>query len=163
MMAKQWTAQVCYATYHTRTVRVEAETLKEALERAIEKAEASTDAPETVDDIGESFIDAVCEGYEDSASSASAKHVRIPDAFGEHGKIPLVRIDARPGGKGSVEVTNGCARIEFVGEGASITSKVCENAKVHGRTPVVSVRTERDGRLNVNVSGGRARVRIDQP
>ncbi|MEQ8827570.1 MAG: hypothetical protein RIC82_07335, partial [Parvibaculum sp.] len=60
---KKWTVQCGFAAYYANTVTVEADTLAEALERAIVAANES-DGWKPLDDCGPTFIDAAAEGDE---------------------------------------------------------------------------------------------------
>ena len=59
-MKKQFTVQCGYPAYYANTVIVEAETLDDALEKAIETAN-NDDGWRSIDHCGNTHVDAVCE------------------------------------------------------------------------------------------------------
>ena len=61
-MSRHFTIQCSYSSHHANTVTVEADTLEEALEKAIEAANQNPDGWRSTDHVTDSFIDAVCEG-----------------------------------------------------------------------------------------------------
>ena len=63
-MTKQFTVRCGFAAYHANTVSVEADTLEEALEKAIEVANQDPDW-KSVDHCGPSFVDACCMGRDE--------------------------------------------------------------------------------------------------
>mgnify|MGYP000388649288 CR=1 FL=1 len=62
-----YTIQVGYHVYYTSTVCVEAETPEEAMNKAILEADGNSDGWDSLDDVGDSYIDAICEGDHGSA------------------------------------------------------------------------------------------------
>ena len=117
-MKKSWTAQCSYAGYWSITVTVEAETLDEALDKAIETANQS-EGWRSSDHCGDTHVDAVCEGA-DADPWATDTALPVPDRFTEQGEPPIVTITdpAKPGG--GIEVTRGRALMRFRRPGAEI-------------------------------------------
>ena len=60
-MSRHFTVQCSYSSHHANTVTVEADTLEEALEKAIEAANEDPDGWRSTDHVTDSFIDAVCQ------------------------------------------------------------------------------------------------------
>ena len=60
-MSRLWTVQVGYNAHHCNTVTVEADTLDDALEKAIEAANEDAAGWRSTDDCSDSFVDTVCE------------------------------------------------------------------------------------------------------
>ena len=90
-MKKPYTVQCGYSTLFANTVTVEAETLEEALDKAIETANAD-DAWRSTDCCGATFVDAVCEGADADPWDPYAA-LPIPDRFTEQGEPPVVIAD----------------------------------------------------------------------
>ena len=61
-MTKPWTVQCSYMSHVANTVTVEADTLEEALEKAIEAANEDPAGWKSTGHVGDSYVDAVCEG-----------------------------------------------------------------------------------------------------
>ena len=80
-----------YASHYHNTVTVEADTLGEALEKAIEQA---GDDPhwKSVDQASQTFVDAVAEGMDADPWGDTA--IPVPDLFSEKGEPPVVTLTA---------------------------------------------------------------------
>ena len=61
-MSRPWTVQVGYNAHYCNTVTVGADTLEEALEKAIGAANEDAAGWRSTDHCSDSFVDAVCEG-----------------------------------------------------------------------------------------------------
>ena len=61
-MSRHFTVQAGYSTHYANTATVEADTLEEALEKAIEAANQNPDGWRSTDHVTDSFVDAVCQG-----------------------------------------------------------------------------------------------------
>ena len=100
-----------YASHYHNTVTIEADSLDEALEKAIEQA---GDDPhwKSVDQASQTFVDAIAEGEDADPWGDTA--LPIPDRFTENGEPPIVTLTGAcpPGG---IEVTGGTVRIRFAG------------------------------------------------
>ena len=97
-MKKSWTVQCGYTAHFANTLTVEAETLEEALEKAIETANAD-DAWRSTGRLSGTFVDAVCEGASADPRDTDAAWP-VPDRFTERGEPPVVTLTdpGRPGG-----------------------------------------------------------------
>ena len=157
-MKRPWTAQVSYAGYWANTVTVEADTLEEALEKAIETANNS-DAWKSLDHVGDSFVDAICEGA-DADPWATDAALPIPDRFAEQGEPPIVTlIDlARP--DGGLEVTRGRVLVRFRSDAGAVTAELCDPPHPPANSPLVTIRRSPTGLPDVTVTEGRARIRL---
>ena len=157
-MARHFTVQVGYAGYFANTVTVEAATLDEALEKAIEAANQS-DAWRSLDHCGDSHVDAVCEGADADPWAADAA-LPIPDRFTEQGEPPLITITdpAKPGG--GIEVTRGRVLLRFVSDAGTVTSELRDPPHPPANKPLVTIRRGPHGRPEVTVTEGRARIRL---
>ena len=153
-----YTVQASYPAYYANTVSVEAETLEEALEKAIE---AANDDPnwKSVDHCGPSFCDACCIGR-DADPWDDDKSVPVPARFTEHGAPPVVTLTG-PRPPGGIEVTGGAVRIRFVDRAATVTTEVSDPPPPPGGKPVVTVRPRPDRAPEVEVTRGKAIVRIE--
>ena len=87
-MKKSWTVQCGYTAHFVNTVTVEAETLEEALEKAIETANAD-DAWRSTGRLSRTFVDAVCEGADPRDTDAACP---VPERFTERGEPPVVTL-----------------------------------------------------------------------
>ena len=148
-----------YASHYHNTVTVEADTLDEALEKAIEQA---GDDPhwKPTDDCGPTFVDALAEGEDADPRGDTA--LPVPDRFTQNGEPPVVTLTGLrlPG---SIEVTGGVVRIRFVEAAGTVTTEAADPTDPPGNKPLVTVARRADGAPDVTVSGGRARVLILDP
>ncbi|MCY4548816.1 MAG: hypothetical protein OXC28_10645 [Defluviicoccus sp.] len=157
-MTRKFTVQVGYAGYYASTVTVEADTLDNALEKAIETANDSA-AWKSLDHVGDSFVDAVCEGA-DADPWNTGTSLPIPDRFTEQGEPPVVTITdpAKPGG--GIEVTRGRVLLRFTGDAGTVTSELRDPPHPPANKPLVTIRSGPGGRPEVTVTEGRARIRL---
>ena len=155
-----YTVQCGFASYHANTVTVEADTIEQALEKAIEKA---NDDPgwKSLDDCGPTHVHACCEG-EDADPWDRDKSLPVPARFTENGEPPLVTLTG-PRPPGGIGVTGGTVRIRFVDEAGAgtVTTEVSDPPLPPANKPVVTVRRGVDGAPSVDVTGGRAVIRLE--
>ena len=160
-----------YASHYHNTVTVEADTLDEALEKAIEQA---GDDPhwKSADYCSPTFVEALAEGEDADPWGDTA--ISVPDRFtGEpanatgsseraNGEPPVVTLTGlRP--PGGIEVAGGTVRIRFVEHAGTVTTETTDPPAPPANTPLVTVRRRTDGTPDVAVSCGRARVLILDP
>ena len=148
-----------YASHYRNTVTVEADTLGEALEKAIEQA---SDDPhwKSVDQAGQTFVEALAEGVDADPWGDTA--IPVPDRFTEKGEPPVVTLTGlRP--PGGIEVAGGTVRIRFVEDAGTVTTEVTDPPAPPDNKSLVTVRPRTDGAPDVALSGGRARVLILDP
>ena len=148
-----------YASHYHNTVTVEADTLDEALEKAIEQA---GDDPhwKSADYCGSTFVDAIAEGEEADPWGDTA--IPVPDHFTEKGEPPVVTLTGlRP--PGGIDVAGGTVRIRFIEHAGTVTTEATDPPAPPGNKPLVTVARRADGAPDVTVSGGRARVLILDP
>lgn len=156
-MKKSWTVRCGYAARFADTLTVEAETLEEALEKAVETAGADEDWRET-GDCSDIFVDAAWEGADTRDPEAAWP---VPDRFTERGEPPIITLtDPGRAGGGAVEVSRGRVLLRFETPGATLTSEVSDPPHPPANHPFVVVRRRADGAPDVTVTGGRARVRV---
>ena len=103
-MTKPWTVQCSYMSHVANTVTVEADTLEEALEKAIEAANEDPAGWKSTGHVSDSHVDAVCEGAD--ADPWGDGTLPIPDRFTERGEPPVVTLTG-PVPPGAVEVSGG--------------------------------------------------------
>ena len=158
-MKKPFTVQCGYTARFANTLTVEAETLEEALEKAIETANAD-DAWRSTGRLSRTFVDAVYEGASADPRDTDAA-CPVPDRFTERGGPPVVTLTdpGRPGG-GAIEVSGGRVLLRFETPEATLTSEVSDPPHPPGNKPLVTIRRRDDGTPDVTVTEGRARVRI---
>ena len=89
-MSRHFTVQCSYSSHHANTVTVEADTLEEALEKAIEAANQNPDGWRSTDHVSDTVIDAVCEGADRDPWGEGA--LPVPDRFTERGEPPVVTL-----------------------------------------------------------------------
>ena len=152
-----YTVQACYSAYHANTVEVEADTLEEALEKAIE---AANDDPnwKSLDHCGPTHVDACCMGRDEDPWDGD-KSLPVPARFTERGEPPVVTLTG-PRPPGGLEVTGGTVRIRFVDDAATVTTEVSDPPPPAGSKPVVTVRPRPDGAPDIEVRGGKVLVRV---
>ena len=123
-MSRQFTVQCSYVAHHANTVTVEADTLEEALEKAIEAANQNPDGWRSTDHVTDSFVDAVCQGADRDPWGEGA--LPVPDRFTERGEPPVVTLTdpGRPGG--GVEVSGGRVFLRFRSDAGTVTSELCD-------------------------------------
>ena len=156
-MSRQFTVQCGYPAYFANTVTVEAETLEEALEKAIETAN-NDEGWRPLDHCGNTHVDAVCEGADRDPWDRDAA-LPVPDRFTERGEPPLVTLTG-PAPPGSVGISGGKVRLRIENGIGTVVSELCDPPPPPGNRPLVTVRRRSDGAPEVAVTGGRARVRI---
>ena len=154
----QFTVQCGYPAFLANTVTVEADTLEEALEKAIEKA---NDDPgwKSLDHCGPTHVDACCEGADADPWDPEAT-LPVPERFTEKGEPPVVTLTgARP--PGGIQVSGGTVRLRFEGGAGTVTTEVSDPPPPPGNKLVVIVRPRPDRAPDVLVRGGKAIVRIE--
>ena len=156
-MTRPFTIQCGYSSHHANTVTVEAETLDEALEKAIEAANEDSAGWRSTDHVSDSFVDAVCEGADCDPWSDGA--LPVPGRFTEHGEPAVVTLSG-PVPPGAVEVSGGRVSVRIVHEYGTVTSEVCDPPHPATNKPLVTVSLGADGKPAVRVEGGKARIRI---
>ena len=157
-MTRAWTVQVGYNAHHCNTVTVEADTLDDALEKAIEAANEDPAGWRSTDHCSDSFVDAVCEGSSADPWDRDAM-LPVPDRFSEHGEPPVVTL-AGPVPPGAVRVSGGRVTIRFETEAGTISAEMRDPPHPPANKPLVTVSVGPDGKPRVEVEGGSARVRI---
>ena len=155
-MKKQFTVQCSYPAYYANTVTVEAETLDDALEKAIETAN-NDDGWRSIDHCGNTHVDSVCEGADGDPWGEGA--LPVPGRFSEHGEPPVVTLTG-PAPPGAVEVSGGRVLVRIVAEAGTVTSEVRDPPHPPANKPLVTVSLDAAGKPAVKVEGGSARVRI---
>ncbi len=155
-----YTVQAAYAGYFANTVSVEADTLEEALEKAIEVANQDPNW-KSVDHCGATFVDTCCIGRDEDPWDDD-KSLPVRARFTEKGEPPIVTlIDPRP--PGGIEVTGGTVRIRFEDEvsAGTVTTEVSDPPPPPANKPVVTIRRDANGAPAVDVRGGKAVVRLE--
>ena len=156
-MSRQFTMQCGYMAHFAHTVTVEAETLEEALEKAIETAN-NDDGWRSTDHCGPSFVDGACEGAHCDPWDRDAA-LPVPDRFTERGEPPVVTLTG-PVPPGAVEVSGGRVLVRIATEAGTVTSEVIDPPHPPGNKPLVTVSVGPDGKPLVKVEGGKAGIRI---
>jgi len=108
---KRWTVQCSFATYDAKIVVVDAETLDEALEKAVAKANES-DGWFALDVSGNTFVDAAAEGDDVDPWKEFESSLPIPARFTERGEPPRVIVTVSGGVVQNVEIEGGTVRVE---------------------------------------------------
>ena len=156
-MSRAWTVQAGYAAWYANTVTVEADTLDEALEKAIEAANEDAAGWRSSDHCSDSFVDALCEGAAGDPWGDGA--LPVPARFSEHGEPPVVTL-AGTVPPGAVQVSGGRVTIRFETEAGTIAAEMRDPPLPPRNKPLVTVSVAPDRKPRVEVTGGSARVRI---
>ena len=154
-MKKTWTVRCGYAARFADPFTVEAETLEEALEKAVENAHADRRPDFRCRRV---FVDDVWEGADSRDPDAEWP---VPDRFTERGEPPVITLtDPGRAGGGAVEVSRGRVLLRFETPGATLTNELSDPPRPPRNKPLVTIRRRADGAPDVTVTGGRARVRF---
>ena len=86
-MTKPWTVQCAYMSHVANTVTVEADTLEEALDKAIEAANEDPAGWKSTGHVSDSYVDAVCEGADADPWGDAA--LPVPHRFTERGAFNI--------------------------------------------------------------------------
>ena len=108
---KRWTVQCSFAAYDAKIVVVDADTLDEALEKAIAEANAS-DGWFALDVSGNTFVDAVAVGDDVDPWKEFESSLPVPARFTERGDPPRVIVTVSGGVVQNVEIEGGKVRVE---------------------------------------------------
>ena len=111
-MTRPFTVQTGYPAYYANTVTVEADSLEDALEKAVEAANEDSDGWRSLDHVGDAYVAAVCEGA--GADPWGRGALPVPDRFTERGEPPLVTVWLDDNGKPAARVEGGKARIRIL-------------------------------------------------
>lgn len=107
---KTWTVQCGYAAYYANVVVVQAETLDQALEKAI--AEATMDTSWEALDVGSpTFVDAAAEGADADPWRGACSAIPIPPRFTERGEPPVVTVVVAGGVVQAISTAGGIVRV----------------------------------------------------
>jgi hypothetical protein len=104
--------QCSFAPYDTKTVVVEAETIEQALDRAIVAANEG-DGWSSLDICGDTFVDAVAQGNDVDPWKEFASALPVPARFTERGEPPLVTVTVSGGVAQDVCIEGGKARVHI--------------------------------------------------
>ena len=121
VMTRKFTIQCAYHAHYANTVTVEADSLDEALEKAIETANEDPAGWRSTDHCSETYVDAVCEGADGDPWGDGG--LPVPDRFSEHGEPPVVTLTG-PVPPGAVEVSGGRVLVRIVAESGTVASEV---------------------------------------
>ena len=156
-MTRKFTIQCAYNAHYANTVTVEADSLDDALERAIETANEDPAGWRGTDHCSTTHVDAVCEGADCDPWGEGG--LPVPDRFTEHGEPPVVSLSG-PVPPGSVEVSGGRVLIRIAAGAGTVVSELRDPPHPPTNKPLVTVSLDADGKPSVRVEGGSARVRI---
>ncbi len=108
---KTFTVQLSYAAYYFREEVVEAETLEDALDKAVTQANENANWSST-DTTGNTFVDAVAEGDHYDLWADNIEQLPIPSRFAEDRGGPHIVITVEGGLIQHVDIQGGTARVE---------------------------------------------------
>lgn len=107
-----FTVQCAYAAYYSNTVTVEADTLADALEKAVSTANESS-AWSSSDYCGNTYVEAVAEGEDvDLWNDERVRPLVIPSRFTEDGEGPHIVVTVEGGNIQHVDIQDGTALVE---------------------------------------------------
>ena len=107
-----FTVQCGYAAYYTNTVTVEADSLDEALEKAVAEADQSP-SWSSIDYCGPTFVEAVAQGDDlDLWMDKSVQQLPVPSRFTEDRGGPRVLVTVSGGVVQHVEIIDATALVE---------------------------------------------------
>src|ERR1700684_4376657 len=86
-----WTVQCGFAAYECNIVEVEADTLEEACDAAIARANES-DGWSPLDVSSKTFVDAIAQGADADPCKDFGSSLPVPQRFTERGEAPLVTV-----------------------------------------------------------------------
>ena len=124
-MTRKFTIQCAYNTHYANTVTVEADSLYEALQKAIETANEDPAGWRGTDHCSDTFIDAVCEGPDCDPWGEGA--LPVPGRFSEHGEPPVVAVS---GGRVLIRIAAGAG---------TVVSELRDPPHPPGNKPLVTV------------------------
>ena len=158
-MSRPFTVQCGYSTHYanTNTVTVDADTLEEALEKAIEAANEDPAGWKSTGHVTDTYVDSCCEGAD--ADPWGDSTLPVPDRFTERGEPPVVTLTG-PVPPGAVEVSGGRVLVRISTEAGTVSSEVCAPPHPPANKPLVTVSVGPGGKPHVEVTGGKARIRI---
>jgi hypothetical protein len=119
---KTFTVQLSYAAYYFHEEVVEAETLEDALDKAVAQANDSPHWSST-DTTGNTFVDAVAEGDHYDLWADNVAQLPIPARFAEDRGGPHIVITVEGGLIRHVDIHNGSALVEVHDYDAEGTSE----------------------------------------
>ena len=107
-----FTVQCAYAAYYSNTVTVEANTLADALEKAVSTANESS-AWSSSDYCGNTYVEAAAEGEDvDLWNDERVRPLSIPSRFTEDGEGPHIFVTVEGGNIQHVDIQDGTALVE---------------------------------------------------
>ena len=161
-MSRHFTVQCGYMAHFAHTVTVEADTLEEALEKALESRQQRPRR------LAQYRSLSVTRSF-DRRSLAKVRRLRpmgpraalpVPDRFTERGEPPVVTLTDPGRLGGGVEVSGGRVLLRFRADAGTVTSELCDPPHPPGNKPLVTVSVGPDGKPLVKVEGGKAGIRI---
>ena len=157
-MPGYWTVQCAYHAHWANTVSIEADTLEEALGKAIEAVNQDMDGWKSTDHVSDTYVDAAAEGADCDPWGQTS--VSIPGEYSEHGPLPVITIHDAGTPQESMEVTRGQVLFRFKTPHGDINAKRPGSLPPPDNRPTVIIRRRPDGAPDIEVVDGDARIRI---
>ena len=154
-----YTVQCEYATHFCATVSVDADTLENACQAAIDMADAG-ELWKSSDYVGDPHVTAICEGANGAPWACDTSPLPVPDNYAKDPPPPLVTIDPTKDHP-SIEVTRGTVRLKFVTPSSTLTTDICHSPPPRPTKPVIVIKPRPDGAPDVSVAAGEAIIRIE--
>ena len=154
-----YTVQCQYATYVCAIVSVDAHTLENACQAAIDMADAD-DLWKSSDYVGDSHVTSICERSNGSPWACDSSPIPVPEKYAKDPPPPLITIDPT-NDQPSIEVTRGTVRLRFVTPSSTLTTDVSASPPPRPAKPVIIIKPRPDGAPDVTVAAGEAIVRIE--
>ena len=157
-MPNPWTVQCAYYAHWATTVCVEAETLDEALEKAIEAAHEDIAGWRSTGHATDTFVDTIAEGRDTDPWGKS--RLPVPDRYSQHGPLPLITIHDPGTPQQTLQIDRGQVLVRFETPDGDVTTKRAAQPPAPGDRPTVVIRRRPDGAPDVEVHDGDVRVRL---
>ena len=154
-----YTVECEHATYLYATVSVDADTLENACQAAIDMADAG-ELWKSLDYIGDAHVTAICESASGAPWICDNSPLPVPDRYSKEPPPPLITIDPT-NDQPSIEVTRGTVRLRFVTPSSTLTTDVSASPPPRPTKPVIVIKPRPDGAPDVTVAAGEAIVRIE--
>ncbi len=154
----RYTVDLAYDVAYAARVTVDADTIDDACQLAIDKADELS-AWKSSDYVSDSYVTEICETGHRHADAAEPVALPVPDAYLRDGPPPTItfRGEQPPA---SLQVSDGTVRLRFDHPGFAVTTEFQDPPTPPGNKPFVTVSKRPDGTPDIAVTQGKAHVRV---